>query len=128
MSINRLWRCALVALLLASVSREARGGEREIRADLEAFFLTDDAAQRRELACRIESDPAYKRRKVTKYLHRADLFDQLEPGRVKFKVKLPTGPTRQVTLRVPPRYTPAKKLPLIYALHGGGSNADEIIR
>jgi hypothetical protein len=105
------------------MSLQAAAGEKQIISSVEAFFAATDFARRAELVGQMQSDPAYNRADVRRYLSRANLFEKLEPGRMKTTVSSPDGPNRQVTLRIPDEYSPKTEFPLIYALHGGGGNA-----
>ncbi|MBU0638704.1 MAG: hypothetical protein KKB50_07560 [Planctomycetes bacterium] len=125
-STTRL-RCVVVFLVAGGLSAAAAAGDKEILADIKAFFETADVDRRVELAQRIAGDPDFERGKVAKYLHRAKLFEPLESGRREITVALAGGGPRRVLVRIPHDYTPAKKYPLVYALHGSGSNADNVI-
>jgi len=118
----------LAALLMPLLSASVLADERAILADIRAFFETIDLDRREQIVQRIQVDPAYDRAKVGKWLHRARLFDKRKPGRDELRVELPGGKTRTVALRIPPRYTPARAYPLIYALHGSGGNGANFIR
>ena len=118
----------LVGTLVTLLNVSARADERAILADIKAFFETTDLDRREQIVQRIQADPAYDRAKVGKWLHRAKLFDNRQPGRDELRVELPGGKTRTVALRIPPKYTPARAYPLIYALHGSGGNGANFIR
>jgi hypothetical protein len=105
----------------------AHADKAAILADVAAFFRTSDGDRRREIVARIESDPAYDRAKVSEWLHQAELFEPLEPGRRPIEVRLPNGSTRTVVLRVPKGYDHRRPWPVIYALHGASGTADQII-
>lgn len=118
----------MLPLLLLRTASTARADEATVLADIEAFFQTSDEARREEIARRIESDPAYDRRKVNAWLHRADLFAPLEPGRRQIRVPIGDGGTLHVTLRIPQGYDHARPYPLLYVLHGLGGNGDAMLR
>ena len=117
-----------LAAAVASLVGSVRADEAAITRDIAAFFADTDVAQRRELAARIQADPAYDRARVPSWLHAAGLFRPLLPGRQSVRVELGGGTNREITLRLPRDYDASKPWPLIYALHGAGGNGDEIIR
>jgi len=105
----------------------ARADDARICAALAQYFREADAAQRAAIARRIEADPAYSRAGVRQWLHAADLFEPLPPGRRHIRVPVDGGPALEVTIRVPRGYDPQRPYPLIYALHGTGGTGDGII-
>ena len=111
----------------ASASAALLADERAICADMERFFLEEDADRREEIARGIEADPAYNRAKVRDWLHRAGFFEPMDPGRVCIRVSLDDGGALPVTIRVPRGYDPRRPYPLIYALHGTAGTGDAII-
>lgn len=119
-------RWLLPALLLAVGPLHA--DEARILRDIAAFFGTRDAKQQRKLARRIESDPAYDPHRVRDWLHRAVPFKAFEPGLHELSVPLAGGVQRRLLVRIPRGYDPHKAWPLIYALHGQGGRAEQIIR
>ncbi len=117
----------IVLLVALAGGGAGRADEAAILADMRAFFETEDTARRVELAERIEQDPAYDRAQVRAWLHRAGLFTALRPGKLDIQVPLNAGGTRTVVLRIPKDYDPTRPWPLIYALHGMGGHAADII-
>ncbi len=95
-----------------------------ILANIKLFFQTTDTDRRVELVDEILADPAYQRENVADWLHAADLFEPMTPGRHTFSVKLPDTNTRQVVLHIPKDYDHTRPYPLIYALHGSTGNGD----
>lgn len=127
--MRRTWPAvvgAAVLTVLASAGGVTRGDEAAIVAGIGAFFKTEDVHRREELARQIAADPAFDRAKLSHWLHAADLFAPLTPGRHELSVELADGTARTVVLRVPKGYDHRRPWPLIYALHGSGSGADAI--
>ncbi|MCA9243247.1 MAG: hypothetical protein KDA32_04770 [Phycisphaerales bacterium] len=124
--MRRFTALALLAPLL--VASSASGGESEIRSNIRAFFETDDVAKRQESAARIESDPAFDRAKMSDWLHTAGLIPAREPGVSEITVPLRDHSSRRVLLRLPSGYTADRAWPLIYALHGQGGRAEQIMQ
>ena len=110
----------------AWTSSPVRADEAAILADLKAFLRTDNRQRHQELATRIQADSTYDHAKVREWLHQADLFELLPPGRHEITVALPDGRQRSVVFRIPADYDPQQPYPLIYALHGATSNGDQI--
>ena len=76
-----LYGCPLLALLLlVCLPSVVAADEQHIIADVKAFVETQNVTRQAELVRRIKAEPAYRRAKVGEYLHRAPLFDDLEPG------------------------------------------------
>lgn len=117
---------ALISILCFGVPR-TRADEAAIRADIEAFFQTDDSVRRQQLASQIQADPAYDRAKVSQWLHRANLFKPMQAGRQSLAVPLGNDAVRDVVLRLPRDYDCHRAWPLIYALHGSGGHGADII-
>jgi pimeloyl-ACP methyl ester carboxylesterase len=117
----------ILPTLLLCAAVVARADEDTILADLRAFFGTTDDARRAESAQRIERDSAYDRARVTGWLHRADLFQPLEPGRMSLRVPVDDGSPLSVTLRIPRDYNHRRPYPLLYVLHGTGGSGDAIV-
>jgi dienelactone hydrolase len=115
-----------VALLISGIAA-AFADEPAIRADLKAFFATDDIEARQRIVERIAADPDYDRARLSAWLHAADLFEPRRPGPDVIRVELPSGKRRQVTLRIPADYDHTRPYPLLYALHGSGGNGRQII-
>ena len=105
----------------------ARADEARILADLERFFASDDAAERHGLVEKIRSDPAYDRSRVGDWLHKLDLYDDLEPGSTKIDVAVGYGQARRLTLRLPRGYTPQRAWPLLYTLHPSGGSGPGVL-
>ncbi|MEW6198823.1 MAG: hypothetical protein AB1601_09190 [Planctomycetota bacterium] len=127
--MRRTWPAAVgaaVFTILAAGGGVTRGDEAAIVADIESFFKTEDVHRRAELARQIAADPAFDRAKLSHWLHAADLFGPLTPGRHELSVELADGAARTVVLRIPKSYDHRQPWPLIYALHGSGSGADAI--
>lgn len=121
-------RAVLVILGLVVLSGlPASSDDSAILRAVEQFFATDDPDRREELVRQIQRDPTYQRADLSRYLHRARLFDQLDSGPLKLEVSLGERRARRVVLRIPHGYAPTKKWPLIYALHGSGGNAENIL-
>jgi poly(3-hydroxybutyrate) depolymerase len=117
----------LLLIIGGALAGAAAADEAEIVAGIEAFFAAGDIAQRVEIARRIELDPAYERARVQGWLHQADLFRPLPPGRHEIQVSLAGGQTRTVVLRIPKDYDNRRPWPVIYALHGASGHAADII-
>jgi predicted esterase len=94
----------------------------EIQADLAAFFGTDTAQGRAEIARRIEASPGYARARIGEQLDGLDLWPVVPPGRRDLAVPVGHGQVRPVLLRVPRGYTGDHAWPLLYLLHPGGSS------
>lgn len=118
--------CAWLALVYATAVSQA--DEASILADIKAFFAAKDLDQREAITRRIESDPVYERAHVRAWLHQADLFRSLEPGRLPIRVGIDEGSTLPVTLRIPTGYDHRRPYPLLYVLHGTGGTGDGMIR
>jgi hypothetical protein len=117
---------AFVGLLL-SAALPAAADEAAIIGYLEQYFRTPDPAQRKAAVEAILADPAYDRAKVRGWLHQVPLFEPLPAGQRTLRVDLPGGASRTVVLRIPRGYDPTRPWPLIYALHGMGGRAAQII-
>ena len=120
---------ALLTWLAAAVgcASLARADEAAILRDLAAFFDAADLDLRERLARRIEEDAAYDRAKIGAWLHAAIPFEPRPPGQAALAVPLADGATRRVALRLPAGYDARQPWPLIYALHGQGGGAGQII-
>jgi poly(3-hydroxybutyrate) depolymerase len=118
--------CASLPLVLWAAT-PARADQAAILANLKAFFETDNADQRAELARQIESDPTYDRARVSAWLHAAELFHPHQPGRSQIRVPIDDGRNLNVTLRIPTDYDPQRPYPLLYVLHGSGGNGADVI-
>ena len=119
----------LVPLLLVTCGpASAIADETRVLAAIRAFFATQDLDRRAELAAQIESDSAYRRDKLSGWLHDAIEFDKLEAGQSEIHVPLANGQSRRVVLRIPAEYDASKPWPLIYALHGKGGRGEGVIR
>lgn len=115
--------CAGVA---AVSSPRVHADEAAIVRDIEAFISTDDADERAKIAARIAEDPDYSRDRVSAWLHNAKLFEPQDAGTNTLRVSLPNGEPRDVVVRIPSNYDPARPMALIYALHGQGGQASQI--
>lgn len=126
----RLVRVRLVAALLccASVVATAFAGEDEILRNLAAFFRAKAAPERAKIAKQIESDSAYDRRKLHDWLHRAPIFDKIASGELQLTAITRNATKLPIRVRVPSRYDAAKPWPMIYALHGTGGSAGDILK
>lgn len=104
--------------------------EQDVLDHLRAYFEAGTSDRKQELVSRIESDPVYDRAKVGKWLHQAGLFEALQkgPGALLHEaVTLSGDRTRGVVVRLPQAYDPSQAWPMIYALHGTGGTALEMI-
>lgn len=119
-------RMLLTTLVLSNLSW-VLADDLEIRRDLHAFFQTKDINEREMIAARIATHPDYDRKKVSQWLHDARLFKPLKPGRREVTVPLSQAAKQGITLRIPRDYDPKKPWPMLYALHGMGSNGNQII-
>jgi len=128
MARNPMRICLFSLLLVVCLLPLVDADERHIIADIEAFFETQDAARQAELVRRIQADPAYRRARVGDYLHKASLFDDLEPGRRRIDVAVSDSRKVRVTLRIPKGYSPSRPYPLLYVLHCSGCSAQWSIR
>ncbi len=109
----------------------ALAGESELRENLSDFLTLAEQEPRGDhlaaLAVRIERDPAYRRDRVARLLHRLDLWETRRPGRQDLRVPVGHGQSRTLTLRVPKGYTPDKAWPLIYLLHTSGGDGPSFL-
>lgn len=112
----------------ASFVRVARADEAAIGAKLKDYFAAADNTKRAALVKEIEADPAFDRARLSQWLHSAVTFEKLETGRREISVSIDNNQSRNVTLRIPKNYDPAKAWPLIYALHGTGGDGASIIQ
>jgi len=112
----------LILALLGAIPRPAVATESAILAGLKDFFATPDLVRRAEIAARVQADPAFRRERMTEWLHRLDLHRPLHPGSTDLRVPVGYGQVRTVTLRLPRGYTPSRSWPLLYALHPIGGN------
>jgi len=97
------------------MAHSALAGEAEISRALKGFFSTNEGSERRKLIDRIEADPAYDRSRIPEWLRRLVLHTAMKPGRHDLRVPVGLGQVREVTLRLPGGYTPARAWPLVYA-------------
>ena len=125
---NPIRVCLFALLLLVCLSSPVAADEQHIIADVKAFFETQDTARQAELVRRIETDPTYRRERVGEYLHKAPLFDDLEPGHKRIAVAMSKSRKIPLTLRIPNGYTPSRPYPLLYVLHCSGCDAQWSIR
>jgi pimeloyl-ACP methyl ester carboxylesterase len=109
-------------IVLGTMAHSALAGEAEISRALQDFFATRKGPERRRLVRTIETDPAYDRSRIPELLRRLVLHTAMKPGRHDLRVPVGLGQVREVILRVPSGYTPARAWPLVYALHPSGSN------
>nr|MBU0617045.1 prolyl oligopeptidase family serine peptidase [Planctomycetota bacterium] len=114
--------------LILCAAAVARADQPAILSELKEFFETDHGERREEIARRIESDAAYDRTRVSEWLHAANLFEPLKPGRKQIRVSVDDGSTLNVTLRIPGTYDHRRPYPLLYVLHGKSGSGDSIIR
>lgn len=117
-----------LALLLGGSMVSAHADQAAILADLKTFFETDNGTERAEIARRIASSQTFDRKCVSEWLHSADLFQPLSPGRRQIRVRVDDGSTLPVTLRIPAGYEHGRPYPLLYVLHGSGGNGADVIR
>ncbi|MEP0845944.1 MAG: hypothetical protein HRF50_03875 [Phycisphaerae bacterium] len=118
-------RAAIIGILACSSA--ARPDEPAILAGLRDFFAAASAEQRREAARRIETDPAYDRASIRRWLHAAGLFEPIAAGVHSLSVPLGGGAARSVRVRIPSGYDAGQPYPLIYTLHGTSGDGDSII-
>lgn len=118
----------LLALLLLLVSTSGYAAEKEIVQSIERYFRTEDVATRDEIARAITSDPAFRRDKMPRLLHRANLWEPMPQGMAAFLCDVGEGQRREVVLRIPRGYTPSRPWPLIYALHPSGQSGLAFLR
>lgn len=119
-------RWGLLAAGLMLVSTPTLAGEGAIVAKLKQYFDAPESANPK-LVREIAQDPAFDFKKLSGWLHAADLWQPLPAGQTTITVPLRRDETRRVVLRIPEGYEPGKPMPLIYALHGTGGNAEQII-
>lgn len=100
--------------------------ERRAASLLKNYFAAD-GSHRATIARDIAADPAYAPEKLSTWLHRCGLYGEVPPKTREIDVSLDQGETRQVALRLPPNYTPARRWPLILAYHYTGGSGDEIV-
>jgi len=112
----------LFLALGSAIPRSAAATEAAILADLKAFFATQDPARRAEIAVHAQSDSAFRRERMSEWLHQLALQKSLPPGSTDLRVPVGFGQVRMVTLRLPRGYTPRRSWPLLYALHPSGGN------
>lgn len=124
--MGRASACAAV-LLLASAAPEATAGEREIRADLMAYFAEPSAEARARLAGRVAADPAFRREKLHGWLRGLPGHARAEGVPAELVADVGLGRSRRVALLLPRGYTPERSWPLIYALHFSGGNGPQFI-
>ncbi len=117
----------MAAFAVWLVALPANAGEAEIREHIRAFFATEDLVERERLAAKIEADPAFDRSRMRAWLHAAGLINARAPGASEMLVKLRDGAQRRVQFRLPAAYTADRPWPMIYALHGQGGQAAQII-
>lgn len=128
MHVWRHGRAVIATALFATLPMSvAPADEAAIVADMAAFRQTPQVKKRQALVARIQADPAYDRAKVSGWLHAAATFAPLPLGRHWLDVPLVRGGSRRVRVRIPAGYDPRRPWPLMYALHGMGGNADNVI-
>jgi len=79
------------------------------------------------LAARIRKDPAFRRERVSGWLHDMDLWEERRPGRQDLRVPVGHGQTRTLTLRIPRGYTQEQAWPLLYLGPSFLSYADQML-
>lgn len=105
----------------------ARADERANVPRVRSFLQSNDAAERDRIAAEILGDDAYDRAQVGGWLREAAAFSAFPAGRHEIRAQVNDGSTVTVVLRIPSGYEPTRAWPLIYALHGTGGSADDII-
>lgn len=119
----------LAVAVLSAVASAGRAGDLDqLHADLREFFSISDAERRAQIAVRIEQNAAYNPATLGGALHAAGLFEPQAPGLRELQLEIADGSRVSVSMRIPKAYDPAKKYPLIYALHGSGGHGRNIIR
>lgn len=123
---NSLGVRVLGLTLLASIwpGGVSRSGEPEILELLGRSFqapLSSDQLQA------IEADPAFRRERLSGWLHRAAVFSKPDPGLVVRTVEVLEGQRRGVVLRIPDGYDPTRPWPLILAYHPSGGSGGSFI-
>lgn len=121
---RRLAALAASALCAFAV---ARGDEDAILRELRAYFAQQAPAERSAIVGRIERDPVYDRGRLSAWLHQAVAFPELPSGRSSIMAALPNGAQREILIRVPRAYDARRPWPLVYALHGQGGAAAQIM-
>lgn len=125
----RLALCVLCSAFAAHAPAQSHPATApDVREELRAFFAAPDAASAEQIARRIEARPDYDRAKISQWLHEAIPFPKYSQQNATIHVSLPNNQQRAVELRLPKDYDPARAWPLIYALHGQGSRAAEMMR
>jgi pimeloyl-ACP methyl ester carboxylesterase len=120
---RRTRRLATSLLTIAgTMAHSTLAGEAEISRALKGFFATGEESERERRIETIEADPAYDRSRIPEWLRGLVLHTAMKPGRHDLRVPVGLGQVREVTLRLPGGYTPARAWPLVYALHPSGSN------
>lgn len=119
--------CRIVAVL--SVGSLVCADEAAIRANLKAYFATQDGAARAALVQSICSDPAYEQAAVAGWLAQLERCERVAAGVHEIDVPIDGGAAaRRVSIRIPRGYDPQNAWPLIYALHGTGGDGPSILR
>lgn len=119
---------AWFVLVLVSVDSPALADDAAIQEQIRVFFAATDPAARRAAAEAIGADAAFSPKTFSTQLHRAGLFNPLEPGRTTIQSGPGDVKSLAITLRIPKEYDPATPWPLIYALHGTGGDGESIIQ
>ena len=91
-------------------------------------FAADSAAQRSEVAAKIDRSLGERPEQLSDWLHGAGLFRAAQPGRQDIAVDVGHGRKRRVVVRTPRGYDPSRPWPLIIAYHAWGGSAESILR
>ncbi len=87
------------------------------------YFESEDASARTRLLNTIVNHAEVDVARVAEAVRRVEVWDPAAPGVKAFDVEFGKGLRTRVRVRVPESYDPAKRYPLIFALHGQGQSA-----
>lgn len=105
----------------------ARADDQAIIGRIEEFFRSDDPEKLTQITNLIADDPSFDRVLLSDWLHRARLYQLVEPGTTTIEVPQTEGRARRLTVRVPPAYDPRRPYPVVYTLPNSGQSSIDAI-
>lgn len=122
----RAWPFLLLAGCAPAASSAAPNDELDTL--VAQYFGEENAGLRGRILRDIQTLPGLELDAVREALQRAALWPLVEGGMQSFDLSGPWGDPVQIHVRTPKVYDPARRYPLIFALHGQGGHAVDQIR